>query len=112
MRRADTNLKLPQPDLGNVGIDDPHSLTDLALQSFPNPAGDHFTVDFYLPQSGNAILELYDMVGKKIATITNKSYGVGWYTVNVPTDNFENGMYLIKLSSGKMQQVLKVQIEK
>ncbi|MFI5136105.1 MAG: T9SS type A sorting domain-containing protein, partial [Chitinophagales bacterium] len=107
-----TNLKLQQPDLGNVGIADLQHPNELHLQCYPNPAGNEFTLDFYLPEGGNAKLELYDLSGRKIKTISDKNFGSGWFTVDVPADDLENGMYFCKLSSSRMQKIVRVEIEK
>lgn len=109
--RLYTDVQLPPPDLGNVGIDDPKQLHQLMLQCFPNPAGDQFTLDFYLPVSGEARLELFDLTGRKISTIADKRYASGWYTVDVPAGNLDNGIYICKLSSGNMNTVLKLEIQ-
>jgi len=107
-----TNVKLQQPDLGNVGVSDPQIKDELVLQSYPNPAGEMFTVDFYLPVSADTRLELFDLTGRKIKTIADKKFGVGWYTVDVDASDLQSGIYLCKLTSGKLQQMLKVEVEK
>jgi len=107
-----TNMKLQQPDLGNVGISDVHCSNELQLQCYPNPAGDNFTLNFYLPEGGNAKLELLDLSGRPLKTISDKNFGSGWFTVDVSTSDLESGMYLCRLSSGRMQQIARVEIEK
>lgn len=77
---------------------------------FPQ-SGDQFTLDFYLPVSGEARLELFDLTGRKISTIADKRYASGWYTVDVPAGNLDNGIYICKLSSGNMNTVLKLEIQ-
>jgi hypothetical protein len=109
--RLYTDVPLPPPDLGNVGIDDPGQQHQLMLQGFPNPAGDRFTLDFFVPVSGKAQIELFDLSGRKIATITDKHYGSEWYTVEVPVGDLPGGIYLCKLSSSGLSAVLKVEIQ-
>ena len=107
-----TNVKLQQPDLGNVGIGDVEHSNEMQLESFPNPAGDNFTLNFYLPEGGNAKLELLDLSGRTLKTISDKNFGSGWFTVDVSTSDLPNGKYFYKLSSDRMEKIIRVEIVK
>jgi hypothetical protein len=41
---------------------------------FPNPANDKFTLEYELTQSANVQIELYDMIGHKVKTVTPNSF--------------------------------------
>lgn len=110
--RLYTTIKLQQPDLGNVGINDPGILAGMQLQCFPNPVNEIATLDFYVPESGDVRLELFDLSGKKLKTIASKSFSPGWYTVNVFVNDLQNGIYTCKLSCDGMQKVLKVEVQR
>jgi glycosidase len=108
-----TDVKLPAPELGNVGIDDPSSLHTLHLyQNVPNPFGTITTVDFYVPKAGTVLLEVYDLFGRLITVIANKNMGVGYYTVDVPGEDFAAGTYICKLTQDGLSKTIKMQVVK
>src|SRR5690625_5501748 len=39
------------------------------LLAYPNPAGDFVTFQYRIPESAEVLMELYDSIGRKIATI-------------------------------------------
>ncbi|HUM48092.1 MAG TPA: alpha-amylase family glycosyl hydrolase, partial [Chitinophagales bacterium] len=62
--RLYTDVKLAEPELGNVGIDDLNETHAMRLyQNVPNPFDQNTSIDFYLPKSGTALLEIYDLYG-------------------------------------------------
>lgn len=109
--RLYTNVKLQQPDLGNVGINDLQHPNEMQLQCIPNPVSETATLDFYLPNPGTATLELYDMMGRKVKIIANKNFARGWYTVAVPFAELQDGFYICKLSVAGMQKVVRVEVQ-
>jgi hypothetical protein len=66
---------------------------------YPNPAADQFVVSFTLPQQGNVVIELFDMLGRKINTVTEASFEAGYHEVPFQFKGMA-GMYVIQLSTG------------
>lgn len=50
-------------------------------QNYPNPFNPTTTFEFALPQSGRVSLEIYNLLGQKVATVIKRSYPVGRHTV-------------------------------
>ena len=47
----------------------------------PNPTSASATVAFYLPRSGRVQLAVYDVAGRLVETLTNRTYPAGYYSV-------------------------------
>ena len=70
--------------------------TDLILR--PNPTRVETTIQFYLPETSNAILEVYNSTGNLVnRLVENSILGKGEYSFSLRTDNFQSGIYFIIL---------------
>ncbi|MBX7107202.1 MAG: T9SS type A sorting domain-containing protein [Chitinophagales bacterium] len=111
--RLYTDSKLAVPDLGNVGIDGLPELRSLQLfQNTPNPFDQNTAIEFYVPKAGKTVLEIYDLYGRLVKTVADKSLAAGYYTVNIPGPDFSNGIYLCKLTQNGMTKTIKMQVAK
>ncbi|MEP7128209.1 MAG: alpha-amylase family glycosyl hydrolase, partial [Chitinophagales bacterium] len=110
--RLYTDDKLTPPELGNVGIDDPQLHALQLYQNVPNPFDQNTTIEFYVPQAGKALLEIYDLYGRLVKTVSNKSLAAGFYTVTIPGADFSNGIYICKLTQNGMVKTVKMQVGK
>ncbi|MBA3648117.1 MAG: T9SS type A sorting domain-containing protein [Chitinophagales bacterium] len=108
-----TSIRLAMPDLGNVGIDDPAQTHTLALfRNFPNPFNNNTTIDFYIPEGGKARIELLDLQGQILKLIADRNFIKGYYTVELSADDFSNGIYFCKLTSGGSSKTIKIVVDK
>ncbi len=95
--RMYTDKRLPQPDLGNVGMTEVPAPTQTYLCVFPNPVFTTAVIDFYVPRSGRVRLELLDMHGRRLRTLADRSFASGWYTMTFPADDLPDGHYQLVL---------------
>jgi hypothetical protein len=91
---------------------DPTSVDDFQIVSgslniYPNPASDVAHIEFYLHEGTKVDISIFDMNGRIIRNITNKSYGPGNHTItwSVSDDNgnaIKPGIYIctVKTSIG------------
>jgi len=89
-------------DLGVTGINSNNNETPNAFrlqQNFPNPFNPNTLIDFSVPKAGNVILEVYDMTGKKVATLVNEDKAVGNYRYDFNAGGFASGVYLYTLKA-------------
>lgn len=64
---------------------------------FPNPNNGEFTVNYFLPNGKNGVLEIYNSTGQRIYAMQLPRYT---YMQNVSLKNLHSGVYLVKLASG------------
>lgn len=63
-------------------------------QNFPNPAVGSTTIGFSLSQSANVLIQLYNINGVPVGTITNEFYNSGYHKVVFPLTNLKPGIYI------------------
>jgi len=54
-------------------------------------------VDFYLDKNSTVTIDVYNVIGDKVYTLTVPDVQAGFNYTKLPLDNFSNGMYMIKL---------------
>tara|TARA_R110002096_G_scaffold278213_1_gene472227 strand:+ start:8003 stop:12964 length:4962 start_codon:yes stop_codon:yes gene_type:complete len=70
-------------------------------QNYPNPFNPSTSINFGVPTSGKVTLEVFDVLGRKVATLINGENRVaGRHTVNFDAKNLASGMYIYRLQAG------------
>jgi hypothetical protein len=69
---------------------------------FPNPAKDMVTISFSIPKEDRVIIEVIDLLGKKIATLADGSFKPGyhevtWNTLDGTGNAIPNGIYITQI---------------
>jgi len=74
-------------------------------QNFPNPFNPSTTISFTLPTASDVKLEVYNMLGQRVATlINNQAYNSGLHIVNFDASNLASGVYFYRLQAGSFTQ--------
>jgi hypothetical protein len=71
-------------------------------QNYPNPvssAHSRTNIRFEITQAGYTTLEMYDMVGRKVAVVADEYFVPGTYTRTFSVSNLPAGNYSYRLSS-------------
>jgi beta-N-acetylhexosaminidase len=66
-------------------------------QNYPNPFNPQTTIRFDMPVAGNAQINVYNLVGQLIGTITNQAYSAGSHVVNFDASSLASGIYIYTL---------------
>ncbi|MFV1883806.1 MAG: LamG-like jellyroll fold domain-containing protein [Balneola sp.] len=70
-------------------------------QNYPNPFNPSTTIAYGVPQTGNVTLEVFDMLGRKVATLLNGEHKTaGRHTVIFNANSLASGMYIYRLRAG------------
>ena len=98
-----------------------HDKTDVALlkfalyQNYPNPFNPTTTIKYSIPKQsvGNenfrsVHLIIYDVLGKKVATLVNEEKPAGVYQVKFDGSNLTSGIYLYRLQAGNFSETKKL----
>ncbi len=97
------NLYLDNFIIGQkVGVDE-LTAKDISLSVYPNPFNTSAQISYSLPAAANTTIEVYDIVGKKVASLFDGKQTEGMQTVNFDRTAFglSNGMYFIKVKVGE-----------
>ena len=90
-------------EVTGTAIDDdplPNPNSFALSQSVPNPAFDRAEISFSLAQSGRATIEVFNMLGQRVATLTDRELPPGKHTVSFDTSPLSAGMYIYRLRAG------------
>ena len=85
-------------------IPDDYSLS----QNYPNPFNPVTTIEYSIPKSGLVALDVYNVLGKNIATLVNESQDAGNYQIEFKGNNLPSGTYFYRFQSGNFIQVRKM----
>ncbi len=73
---------------------------DALLQHYPNPFDDRTTIHFQLSRPGNVTLQVYDVLGKRVATLVDGRMSAGRKTVTFSGRFLPPGIYFYRLRAG------------
>lgn len=81
-------------------------------QNFPNPANAAKTIiEFNLPESTQAELNVYNAMGQKVMTAFNAQMSEGTHQWNLDVSGFHSGIYFYELKAGSNRAVMKMIIQ-
>ena len=77
--------------------------TDFSLSSYPNPFNPRTTISYQLPVASDVTLEIYDALGRKVATLIRHerqaagTHVIHWNATNDNNEKIASGSYLVAL---------------
>ncbi|PIS28886.1 MAG: hypothetical protein COT43_05315 [Candidatus Marinimicrobia bacterium CG08_land_8_20_14_0_20_45_22] len=82
-------------------------------QNYPNPFNPETTIRFDLPENSYVRLEIYNLLGHRVATLIDCRQTAGHYTLNwngkdLQSNNVASGIYFYKLTAGDLVHVKKM----
>ena len=79
---------------------------------FPNPLSIEATISFSLPSEGHVLVEIFDVLGRKQATLLNgNAFGpqkIKWNGKNGKGNKLASGLYFVSITSESSKTILKV----
>jgi hypothetical protein len=78
------------------------------LSCFPNPFNARTEIHFTLPQAGKVSLDVFDLNGRKTATLLNGSLSSGEHTVPIDGSAWPSGIYFLRLTTPHRQAATKL----
>ena len=77
-------------------------------QNYPNPFNPETTIEFALRNGAFVTLEVYNVLGQKVATLVNDQLAAGSYRTVFNGATLPSGIYIYKLKAGDYQSVKKM----
>ena len=68
-------------------------------QSFPNPFNAHASITIGLPEASWVMLDIYDLLGRKVETLANSHLEAGYHTLTWNAHNQSSGLYLYRIET-------------
>ena len=69
-------------------------------QNYPNPFNPLTTIRYELPDDEFVKIEVFNMLGERVAVLVNDEVSAGTHTVTFEADNLSSGLYVYRLSAG------------
>ena len=83
------------------------------IQNYPNPFRDVTTIKYRVSEKANVDISVFDLTGKKVATLVKQQVQEGTYETTWTADNLSNGVYIVSLSSnGRIIQTMRAVVSK
>jgi len=102
-----------------IGWEAGESLASLAIpeeyylaQSFPNPFNARTTIKYQLPVESHVKLEVYNLLGRKVATLVNEQEKAGYRSVVWDASEVSSGLYFYKLIAGDYTETKRMMLVK
>jgi flagellar hook assembly protein FlgD len=75
-------------------------------QNYPNPLNPTTVIEYHVPEAVHVQLEIYNILGKRIAILVNGQQETGSYTVtwngkNEFDETVSSGIYIYRLTAGQ-----------
>jgi hypothetical protein len=117
------NIKVTSNDPANPIVNIPVSLsvlTDVAFdadnlpgefvlyQNYPNPFNPTTTISYGVPNRGLVQLNVYDILGRKVATLVNEEMAPGRHEVTWDASGMASGVFFYRLVAGGFVNTKKV----
>jgi uncharacterized membrane protein len=81
-------------------------------QNYPNPFNPSTIISFSVAKKTNVILNVYNLLGEKVATLINEIKDAGSYSTEFNASNLTSGIYIYKLEAGSFVSTKKMMLIK
>jgi len=106
---SDNGPRFVLVDGTSLSVDEEFIPTEFALhQNYPNPFNPVTTIQFDIPEAGEVRLDVYNILGKKVATLVQGRLEIGGYTVGWDAAGIASGIYYYRISSAKFTSTKKM----
>jgi hypothetical protein len=96
-----------------TGVEEKEVPTLFALdQNYPNPFNPSTVIEFALPKEEHVVLEVYNLLGQRVATLVNEVRQTGYYAVPFNAEGMASGLYFYRLYTGEVSLMNKMMLLK
>ena len=76
-------------------------------QNYPNPFNPMTNISFTIPEADHVVIEVFDILGRKVSTIVNSDLPQGLHSVRFNAQNLPAGIYFYRMNAGEFTQTRK-----
>ena len=77
-------------------------------QNYPNPFNPQTTINFQLANESRVLLNVYNALGQKVATLLDDQKAAGNYSIPFNAQGLPSGVYFYELQAGEYSAVKKM----
>ena len=79
-------------------------------QNYPNPFNPSTQIRFDIPQEANVRLDIFNVLGQRIATLVDEYRTAGYYTEHFNAGHLASGLYFYRIQAGDFTSVKKLML--
>jgi hypothetical protein len=83
---------------------------EVSLTSYPNPTRGQATVEYALPEAREVTLEVYDVLGRRVATLADGEKPAGRHEASLEARRLPSGVYFGRLEAGGETRTQKITV--
>ncbi len=77
-------------------------------KNYPNPFNQSTIIKYQIPQRGNVLLKVFDILGSEVSTLVDEFQNEGRFEVNFNASNLASGVYVYRLQTNEFVDVKKM----
>ena len=77
-------------------------------QNYPNPFNPSTTIRIALPERSHAAIEIYDILGRRVATLANRDFQPGYHLLQWQCESCAAGIYFVQMRTEEFVQTRKM----
>ena len=81
-------------------------------QNYPNPFNPATTIEYALPRQSHVTLEIFTILGERVATLVNETRQAGYHGVRFDGSGLASGLYIYRLAAGDMKMTKRMLLVK
>jgi len=91
-----------QETLGTTSVDSGRGTPESfdIVRIYPTPADDRISIDVIIPEQSDIDIAIYDITGRRVATVASGLYNSGEYTITGDVSGLTNGVYIMRMTAG------------
>ena len=93
---------------GNGGLKGYLPTTPELSQNYPNPFNPSTNIAFSVPSQSRVAIEVFNVLGQKVSTITDQDYAAGSYVLQWNANRDASGVYFCRMTVGQKRQTIKM----
>jgi hypothetical protein len=82
------------------------------ISVYPNPVSSRLNIEFDVTREANITVDIYSIIGSRIATIYNERKAMGYKSVSYDVSDLPSGIYLVTVTNGQTRTTRKIQVSK
>ncbi len=82
------------------------------MQNYPNPFNPETTIQFSLKKTEHVLLNVFNIIGEKVATVVNASYPAGMHNVKFDGSSLPSGIYIYQIETETFSDTRKMMMLK
>jgi hypothetical protein len=87
------------------------SASTIEANLLPNPANEATKLTFQLEQTQNVMINITNLLGQNVETISSATAAKGSNTITLNTQNIPSGVYLVNITAGTSNSTLKLVVK-